>query len=440
MTAHDRRATRRSDAVAFADTAVGLRVWRPKEQGGPWRYAYSEPRTGRRVTGRFYGTRDEVHRQYKRLTADLEARRSTDWRDMTFREVAEEYLSHDEHEWEPAVRRSQVYKVGVLLDQTLLGTASLGDLAYSPKTNRQALKQLTKVISQRTGRPYSGSSLALFKDALSTVYSFAAAEELMPAELAPMKGVRAPKPADGAKQPVRLAMRCDDEDGSEDSPRIRAWEIPSREAALLLGKVWADRGGGRVDAARREVAVDLAATSGPRWGELHALQPRDIVWDEVPYVRIDRKLLVGKTGSVVGTSLPKMGKKRIALLSPHLHEPMRHLCEQVEAEFGATGWLFPSPMDPTRPYEPDSFGTTMRKFARAAGWPVDEHELLIHTFHSLRHLACSWLLRDVGVNLVTVSRSMGHASVTFTQNRYLGDPDDAHELANDRFRSYFDET
>jgi integrase len=440
--AHPNRATRRADAAAFVDDKFKLRVLRPKDPNGKgearaWRYSYVDTRTKTRVTGRFYGTRDEVRREFHRLVADLEARRDSDWRDVSFREVVEEYLAHDEHEWEDGVRRSQSYKVRVLLDRTLLGTATLGDLAYSPKTNRKALKQLTKVISERTGRPYSSNSLALFRDALGTLYSFAAAEELIPAELAPMKGVRAPKAAKGAKQPARLALRRDDDDGDEGGPLVLASEVPSREAALLLGKVWVDRGGGRVDPARRGLAVDLAATSGPRWGELHALQPRDVVWGDVPHLRIDRKLLLGKNGSVIGTSLPKMGKKRVALLSPHLHTTLRALCEQVERDFGPTGWLFPSPMDPNRPYEPDSFGSTMRNFARKAGWPVDEHRLLIHTFHSLRHLACVWQLRDVGVDLVTVSRSMGHASVTFTQNRYLGETSDARVLAAEKFRAYF---
>jgi len=71
--------------------------------------------------------------------------------------------------------------------------------------------------------------------------------------------------------------------------------------------------------------------------------------------------------------------------------------------------------------------------ARAfASWPVDDHGLLLHTFHGLRHLACVWQLRDVGIDVVTVSRSMGQASVSFPQNRCLGEAADARELAMGR--------
>jgi hypothetical protein len=71
MMTHDRRATRRCDPVAFSDDGVKLPVCKPKTKGGPWRYSYKHPDTGRRVTGPFYGTHDEVRRQYKRLVKDL---------------------------------------------------------------------------------------------------------------------------------------------------------------------------------------------------------------------------------------------------------------------------------------------------------------------------------------------------------------------------------
>lgn len=440
MTAYDRRATRRPDAVVFADVELGLRVWKPKEKGAAWRYVYRDPASGERVSSRFYGTRSEVGREFDRLRKDLRAERTSEWRKLTFRWLAESYLAWPKHEWEPAVRRNQTQKVATLLDETKLGgqKSTLGKVVHSSTMLEDSLDALAATTRGRTGRPFAASSLGTYRDLMATIISWGQKRGHIPKELAPMKGVAVPTAAPGAKQPARIALRADDADGSSDAGLILPSEIPSRAGATLLGQVWADRSTGLVSGEVRALSVDLAATSGLRWGEQHSLRPRDVVWTgEVPYLRVERKLLIGADGSVIGFSLPKMGKSRIGLLSPHLHDRLRARCEEVERLYGPDGLLFPSPMDPTRPYEPDSFGTSMRNFARQADWPVDAHGLLLHTWHGLRHLACSWLLNEVGVAPITVSRSMGHASLVFTLNRYVGESDDAREVAGQVLVNYW---
>jgi len=164
-----------------------------------------------------------------------------------------------------------------------------------------------------------------------------------------------------------------------------------------------------------------------RWGELHALTTADIEFDEDgPYIKVRPKLLQATNGEVIGTSRPSMGKGRDASVAPHLADDLDRRCGEVS---GPGALLFPLPIDLARPYAPDSFGQSMRSFAPRAGWPVDEHGLLVLTWHSLRHRAATWQLREVGLDPELVSEGLGHGRVSFTRDRHVGTSRDSRQRA-----------
>lgn len=435
MSGVDRRKGRRGDAAAFSNAVVGLRVLKPKRPGatgidGAWRYSHPDPQTGKRVQGRLTGTRPEVERQYERLVSDLKAGRTSDWREMPFAELVTRYLAAAEHQWEPEVRRHQTQRCRVLCDDAGLGDAKLGELAHSPKRLRLSLQVLAAQPRGRTGRPFAQSSLRLYRDTLGTVISWGQREEYIPAELQPMKGVSAPQAAVNSK-----ASLLDDDD--EGRGKLTPSDIPTMAAAERLGEVWVDRAPGHPWF--RYLSVMLAATSGLRWGEQHALRPVDLLLDaedDVPLISVTRKIKMNGKGSVEGFSAPKGGKSRLALIDPALLDDLRRRADEVRASHGEQGLLFPSPTDPGRPYVPDSFSQSMRRYAPRAGWPVDRDGLLIHTWHSLRHLSCVFLLTDVGVDLEMVSESMGHSRASFTLDRYVGTTDDSRSRAFDRLKKH----
>jgi integrase len=426
------RAARRAKPVAYHDASTGVTVYKPVKPGAPgedgaWRTTWRDPTTGRRRSSRLRGSRDQVVRQAKRIGADIKASRSADWREVSFRALADAYLADPDHAWEDGTRRHQVGYLATLCDETPLGETTLGELAYSPKVSRDALKALAATIRPRTGRPFAQSSLKNVRDLLGTVIAWGQQEEYLPQDLSPMKGVGTPKAQPGAKLSVKdRALREDDADG-DDGERVLSGEIPAASDVDALAKVWAERAPG--SPWWRDLAVRFAASTGPRWGEQHALRCSDFDFTGAPFVRIHRKIVVDRRGSVAGTSLPKMAKKRESFIVPELVEPLQRRIAEVVKAHGSSGLVFPSPSDAARMYEPDSFGSSMRRYAGHAGWPVDEHGLALWTWHSLRHHAASVALRDRRLDVAYVSESLGHASVRFTIERYVGTTADSRRLA-----------
>lgn len=451
----------------FKDPAYRLTVYAPTSPGaagrdGGWRYSFT-PRLpaggwGTRRQGTFYGNADEVRRAVKRLVADLDARRTTSWRAITFRELCDRYLADERHDWSDSTRRSQVYKTEKLCRTGELRHQPLGELIASQRPFVEALERIADTPSDR--RPFlhhTQDSLKLFRDHLGTLMRWAqkAHVELVPREYAPCKDLptpetrrveRQPTVADFAGEgsdspavpvPAAAFLGTEDADGEDDGDvrLVTAADMPSLVLAETLGEMWSECSPGRPW--YRRLSVDLAATAGLRWGEQHALTPRDVRLQEGQYViRVARKLQIGANGAVVGTSLPKMGKRRVALAPSHLVDDLLKRCREVERAHGPDGLLFPSPLDPTRPYTQDSFSSTVRRYAPRCGWPVDQHGRLMWTWHSLRHLACVWQLRDVGIDPAMVSKGMGHGSVTFTLRRYVGTTADSWDIAAQQMRRW----
>lgn len=178
------------------------------------------------------------------------------------------------------------------------------------------------------------------------------------------------------------------------------------------------------DGLGRDVAVTLLGT-GMRWGELTALQGRDLTRDgRFPAVRVQR---AWKYAPSVGWYLgpPKSKRSRRTLT--------------ITAELADLLTARVSPSDPEALLFRNRVGNRValagfrrdtwdRAVALASGWgrhkrktvPVPRAPALAKfpTPHDLRHTHASWLIAD-GVHLVRVSRRLGHESVATTERIYI---------------------
>jgi integrase len=163
--------------------------------------------------------------------------------------------------------------------------------------------------------------------------------------------------------------------------------------------------------------VELLAGTGARWSEATALTVDDVVLDaEVPYVVID-KAWKRMPGNVFVVGRPKTNKSTrdvtiddglAAILFPLVdgREPGEFLIRNASS----TGPLLYANFQ-SRVWAP----AVTAAMTRSKTTPVPlRHRPKIH---SLRHSHASWLLAG-GVDIYTVSRRLGHESVTTTTGIY----------------------
>jgi len=163
--------------------------------------------------------------------------------------------------------------------------------------------------------------------------------------------------------------------------------------------------------------IELLAGTGARWGEVTALLVGDVMLDEkVPYVAIDKawKRLPGNRWEV---GPPKSDKSvRDVSISAGLAKVLRPLVDGRELEdrlilnTTGTGHLLYSNFQ-SRPWR-TAVKAAMTK-TKANPRPLRYKP----TIHHLRHSHASWLLND-GVDIYTVSRRLGHESITTTTGIY----------------------
>jgi len=162
---------------------------------------------------------------------------------------------------------------------------------------------------------------------------------------------------------------------------------------------------------------ELAIGSGMRRGEICAL-----LWDVVDLsrgiVRVERSLEQTAAGVRVKGPKTKYGRRAIALpkiTAEALQEHWRAQCAlrlQIGlGRPGATDYVFPSPASETfARRSPDALSDAWRD---AVNW----RRLPKVTFHALRHSHASALIA-AGIDVLTVSRRLGHANASITLNVY----------------------
>ena len=161
--------------------------------------------------------------------------------------------------------------------------------------------------------------------------------------------------------------------------------------------------------------VSFALGSGMRRGEICALQWGDIDLDAAT-VRVERSLEETAEGLRVKAPKTRHGR-RVVSLPANLVEIMRaHWRAQTELRLKfALGR--PAPADPVFPLLPEFDLYHPDKLSRDWGNVVRDRKMPRIMFHALRHSHASALIA-AGLDVVTVSRRLGHGSPAITLGVY----------------------
>jgi integrase len=176
--------------------------------------------------------------------------------------------------------------------------------------------------------------------------------------------------------------------------------------------------------------VYVAAFGGLRLGELTALRASDVETDDEVGVALTVKRAWSYTVEA-GFELkpPKNGRRRRVLLPASLRASLVQRAEEVTAAVGGDGLLFPGPKGPGAVFTEGELRRVFERCARDAGWAcrpdgrtpkgqVTRGRPVI-PWRNLRHHAATWLHDVAEFDWADVSRTLGHASVAFTQARYV---------------------
>lgn len=150
-----------------------------------------------------------------------------------------------------------------------------------------------------------------------------------------------------------------------------------------------------------DVPIRVALATGIRQAEL-----LDLRWDDVDFVA--SKLFVRGTKSMRSRRWLELSEATLRLLSEHRERAAFELAERVAS---GSALIFPG-SDGAR-WNRGLFYRDYRQLVAKSGIEAPESV----KWHTLRRTAASqWLLR--GVDILVVSRRLGHASVSFTMDVY----------------------
>lgn len=165
---------------------------------------------------------------------------------------------------------------------------------------------------------------------------------------------------------------------------LRAGEVAALLAAAQADEDAAKTPAKRLAARRDRLAIDVAATMGPRVAELCKLRIEDVDLD------------AGQAQIVEG----KGGKDRMVRIPGRLVEVLRGWIGDRK-----TGYLFPGPNG--KRMSTRTFRINLKQIAAAAGIARRVHP------HCLRHTAATRML-EAGGTLSEVQHQLGHSSITIT--------------------------
>ena len=147
----------------------------------------------------------------------------------------------------------------------------------------------------------------------------------------------------------------------------------------------------------------LELATGMRRGEILALKWSDLNF-KTGELRIERQVNVIRGESII--SEPKTKSSiRTAILPKALLKILSEYRKNVESE-----WMFPSPIDDTKPRNPPAVRKRLQLILERAGCPKVR-------FHDLRHTFATMALEN-GMNIKSLSAMLGHISSETTINIY----------------------
>lgn len=160
-----------------------------------------------------------------------------------------------------------------------------------------------------------------------------------------------------------------------------------------------------------QVMTNLLIATGARRGEIVGLRWERIDWANNRLFLCENRVYTPETGAI-STTL-KTGENRYVSVSPPVMELLRQWKEEQLDYFSAlkikpSGYVLTA--EDGRPMHPDSPTDWLAKFAKRHNLPP------IHP-HLFRHTQASLLISE-GVDILTVSKRLGHAKVSTTLDIY----------------------
>lgn len=176
--------------------------------------------------------------------------------------------------------------------------------------------------------------------------------------------------------------------------------------------------------------ITITVATGLRWGEVSALQVRDLKLNEpVPRLQVARAWKKNPNGRFhrkelgdffLGKPKSKKARRRITL-APAAVTILRRITEGKKG----TDFVFTAPrggsLDQGHFYE--------YRWQRAIAAAVERGLSKTPRFHDLRHTHAAWLI-SAGVPLPVIQQRLGHKSITTTVDTYGGLLVQAHEVAD----------
>ena len=160
-----------------------------------------------------------------------------------------------------------------------------------------------------------------------------------------------------------------------------------------------------------QVVTHLLIATGARRGEIMGLKWDKVLWDSSQLYLCENRVYTPRSGAV-STTL-KTGESRYISISSSVMELLRRWQAEQEEFFkfvGVTPSGYVMTAEDGQPMHPDSPTDWLAKFAKRHNLPP------IHP-HKFRHTQASLLISE-GVNILTVSKRLGHAKVSTTLDIY----------------------
>jgi len=154
--------------------------------------------------------------------------------------------------------------------------------------------------------------------------------------------------------------------------------------------------------------VEALGGTGARWGEVTALTVRDVVLDAaVPYISIDKAWKRDDNRYYVDKPKTYRATREVTI-DAALADILRRLCAGRESDAFVFTAMQGGPVYYHGFYR-DVWGPTMRRITK----DKDRRRKI----HDLRHSHGSWLIQG-GVDIMAVSRRLGHENIQTTVNTY----------------------
>lgn len=245
--------------------------------------------------------------------------------------------------------------------------------------NRLYVKLAEPGQNKRTGMGLSQKTIIEHHRVISSIFSQAVKEQLVPSNIAQ----RATPPKNPKKE-------------------MDAFEAEEVQAILKALES---------EPLKWQVMTHLLIATGARRGEIMGLRWKNVDWDNHRLYLCENRVYTPKSGAI-STTL-KTGENRYVSISLAVLDLLKRW-QSEQAEFykflGITPSDYVLTADDGQPMHPDSPTDWLAKFAKRHDLPP------IHP-HKFRHTQASLLISE-GVDILTVSKRLGHAKVSTTLDIY----------------------